>query len=84
MTCAQGLLRLLWGGPKLECYGTGSGQQYLRPYHKFYDTQYHSTVELHLSFFAVTSILLLPYDGSKNLSKPVSNSVFYFNSLSLS
>ena len=23
MTCAQGLLRLLWGGgPKLECYGT--------------------------------------------------------------
>ena len=23
MTCAQGLLRLLWGGPKLECYGTG-------------------------------------------------------------
>ena len=26
MTCAQGLLRLLWGGggPKLECYGTGS------------------------------------------------------------
>ena len=20
MTCAQGLLRLLWGGPKLECY----------------------------------------------------------------
>ena len=21
MTCAQGLLRLLWGGPKLECYG---------------------------------------------------------------
>ena len=24
MTCAQGLLRLLWGGPKLECYGTDS------------------------------------------------------------
>ena len=25
MTCAQGLLRLLWGGgPKLECYGTVS------------------------------------------------------------
>ena len=25
MTCAQGLLRLLWGGgPKLECYGTAS------------------------------------------------------------
>ena len=27
MTCAQGLLRLLWGGgggPKLECYGTGN------------------------------------------------------------
>ena len=24
MTCAQGLLRLLWGGPKLECYGTGT------------------------------------------------------------
>ena len=24
MTCAQGLMRLLWGGgPKLECYGTG-------------------------------------------------------------
>ena len=23
MTCAQGLLRLLWGAPKLECYGTG-------------------------------------------------------------
>ena len=23
MTCAQGLLRLLWGGSKLECYGTG-------------------------------------------------------------
>ena len=23
MTCAQGLLRLLWGDPKLECYGTG-------------------------------------------------------------
>ena len=22
MTCAQGLLRLLWGGLKLECYGT--------------------------------------------------------------
>ena len=22
MTCAQGLLRLLWGGAKLECYGT--------------------------------------------------------------
>ena len=22
MTCAQGLLRLFWGGPKLECYGT--------------------------------------------------------------
>ena len=22
MTCVQGLLRLLWGGPKLECYGT--------------------------------------------------------------
>ena len=22
MTCAQELLRLLWGGPKLECYGT--------------------------------------------------------------
>ena len=22
MICAQGLLRLLWGGPKLECYGT--------------------------------------------------------------
>ena len=22
MTCAQGLLRLLWGGSKLECYGT--------------------------------------------------------------
>ena len=22
MTCAQRLLRLLWGGPKLECYGT--------------------------------------------------------------
>ena len=22
MTCAQGLLHLLWGGPKLECYGT--------------------------------------------------------------
>ena len=28
--------------------------------------------------------VLLPYDGSKNLSKPVSNSLFYFNSLSLS
>ena len=26
MTCAQGLLRLLWGGgPKLECYGTADG-----------------------------------------------------------
>ena len=25
MTCAQGLLRLLWGGPKLECYGTDCG-----------------------------------------------------------
>ena len=27
MTCAQGLLRLLWGGggPKLECYGTEGG-----------------------------------------------------------
>ena len=26
MTCAQGLLRLLWGGgPKLECYGTAGG-----------------------------------------------------------
>ena len=24
MTYAQGLLRLLWGGPKLECYGTES------------------------------------------------------------
>ena len=23
MTCAQGFLRLFWGGPKLECYGTG-------------------------------------------------------------
>ena len=23
MTCEQGLLRLLWGGPKLECNGTG-------------------------------------------------------------
>ena len=22
MTCAQGLLRLLWRDPKLECYGT--------------------------------------------------------------
>ena len=30
------------------------------------------------------SLLLLPYDGCKNLSKPVSNSIFYFNSLSLS
>ena len=28
MTCAQGLLRLLWGGgPKLECYGTEYGLQ---------------------------------------------------------
>ena len=28
MTCAQGLLRLLWGGgPKLECYGTESVAQ---------------------------------------------------------
>ena len=26
MTCAQGLLRLLWGGPKLECYGTDCNQ----------------------------------------------------------
>ena len=27
MTCAQGLLRLLWGGgPKLECYGTDCGK----------------------------------------------------------
>ena len=28
MTCAQGLLRLLWGGgPKLECYGTGTDRR---------------------------------------------------------
>ena len=26
MTCAQGLLRLLWGGPKLECYGTAQSK----------------------------------------------------------
>ena len=30
MTCAQGLLRLLWGGgPKLECYGTACLYVYL-------------------------------------------------------
>ena len=31
MTCAQGLLRLLWGGggPKLECYGTGHKRSHL-------------------------------------------------------
>ena len=33
MTCAQGLLRLLWGGPKLECYGTANSI-------KFYLTTY--------------------------------------------
>ena len=30
MTCAQGLLRLLWGGPKLECYGTGRAKGRVR------------------------------------------------------
>ena len=29
MTCAQGLLRLLWGGPKLECYGTAHSNMQL-------------------------------------------------------
>ena len=33
MTCAQGLLRLLWGGPKLECYGTGKGAYYFALFH---------------------------------------------------
>ena len=28
MTCAQGLLRLLWGGPKLECYGNVGSDDY--------------------------------------------------------
>ena len=31
MTCAQGLLRLLWGGPRLECYGTGQEHHKIKP-----------------------------------------------------
>ena len=35
MTCAQGLLRLLWGGgPKLECYGTATTSAARRPMSK--------------------------------------------------
>ena len=36
MTCAQGLLRLLWGGPKLECYGT---ERYRMIRSKSFETQ---------------------------------------------
>ena len=30
MTCEQGLLRLLWGGPKLECYGTAISDKFFK------------------------------------------------------
>ena len=67
MTCAQGLLRLLWGGPKLECYGTVSRtfMQTLRnesndteKHEKVIKTQYHLN-SLERTFLFANAVMTL-------------------------
>ena len=66
MTCAQGLLRLLWGGPKLECYGTAPNQRNVfimkcTTLSHFEPTQVYSAIQKNAVYHGIKMQFIMEY-----------------------